>query len=263
MLNSFKEIIKNHVSKNNYKKLRNIYIKLKNIFYFGNKYRCPCCNKNFRKFQNFYYKRNLFYKSIYKYFYKNTVCPFCYSLPRHRIICEYLNNNLNLINNKKILIFSIEDSTEIYLKNKNINFYTADLYQEADYKIDIQNINLQNECFDLIFCNHILEHVENHQKALIELKRILSKNGVLILSVPINRNLKKTYEVKAKSFEERKKRFGQGDHLKLFSLNFKNEIEKLGFKVTELNGDNFNEKIRPVTGPSKYDLNYIFICTKK
>lgn len=263
MLNSFKEIIKNHVSKNNYKKLRNIYIKLKNIFYFGNKYRCPCCNKNFRKFQNFYYKTNEFNHDFFYKSYKNTICPVCYSFPRHRIICEYLKSNLNLIKNKKILIFAPEHCITSFLDTYNIKYLTADLYHEADYKIDITNINFPNESFEVIVCNHVLEHVSNYKNALKELNRILTKNGILILTTPLNPNSNKTMENNCKNDLLRKQKFGQIDHLRLFGLDIIKTLEKYNFQVDDINGNTFDKKIYPISGPSKYDYNHVFICTKK
>lgn len=244
--------------------IKSIYIDISAIYYCGNSCYCPCCNKIFRKFRNFNYKKKIYNPKIYESLYKNTICPYCLSLPKHRIICEFLKQNKKkIMDNKKILIFASETGTELYLKRNNINFKTADLYQTADLKIDITNIDLRNESFDVIICNHVLEHVDNYKKALNELNRILTRNGFLILTVPIDKNSKEVIEKKFKSDEERKEFYGQSDHLRNFGLNTKSIIEKYGFIVEEINGDIFDERIIPVTGPGKYDYNHIFICYKK
>lgn len=93
-------------------------------------------------------------------------------------------------------MFAIERSIKLYLNKNKISFKTADLYKQADLKIDITKVDLENESFDIIFCNHVLEHVSSYQKALKELNRILTTNGILILSVPIDKKSKKTIEKK-------------------------------------------------------------------
>ena len=52
----------------------------------------------------------------------------------------------------------------------------------------------ENNSFDFILCNHVLEHVYDDELAIIELRRVLKKNGMAILQVPLNLNLKKTID---------------------------------------------------------------------
>ena len=238
------------------------YLSIQRTCYYGKKYKCPCCNKNFREFLNFNYKRSIYNEEIYIKTYKSTICPYCLSLPRHRIICEYLNQNQQFLKNKKILLFAPERGLKDYLTRNKISFVTADLYKEADFKIDITKINFKDSSFDIIFCNHVLEHVNDYKKALKEVNRILTSNGTLICSMPIDRNSKNTVERELKTDEERRMFYGQSDHYRNFGLDINKEIEKCGFFVNEINGDDFDEKIVPVIGPSKYDYNHIFICKK-
>lgn len=50
--------------------------------------------------------------------------------------------------------------------------------------MDILDIPFDNNYFDIILCNHVLEHIINDQSALKEIERILSPGGILILGVP-------------------------------------------------------------------------------
>lgn len=207
-----------------------IYLYISRIYFYGKKYKCPCCNKRFRKFKNFNYKRPLYNKTIYTSTYKNTICPYCLSLPRHRIICEYLNNNMHLIKNKKVLLFAAERSIKKWLKNKNIEYTTADLYKKADLKIDIMDINLSNNVFDVVICNHVLEHVKDYKKAIAEINRILTKEGIFICSMPIDTTLKETINIsKEETADEKRYKYGQADHYRNFGLNIKEDIEILRF----------------------------------
>ena len=62
---------------------------------------------------------------------------------------------------------------------------TADLYSDADLKLDIQATGLADESFDVIVCNHVLEHVDDFRIALKELHRLLCPGGSLICSFPM------------------------------------------------------------------------------
>ena len=92
-------------------------------------------------------------------------------------------NNINFllnffaIRNIKIKITAL-DYNKVRLKRltktKNINVEYGNLL----------NIKHPKEKFDFILCSHVIEHIENCDVALKELKRVLKKDGFLILSVP-------------------------------------------------------------------------------
>ena len=46
-------------------------------------------------------------------------------------------------------------------------------------------MELEDESFDLIYASHVLEHVQYDIQALHEIRRVLTKNGIAILPVPI------------------------------------------------------------------------------
>ena len=54
-------------------------------------------------------------------------------------------------------------------------------------KMDITNILYEDNTFDSIWCNHVLEHVVDDQKAMRELLRVPKPGGWAILQVPILR----------------------------------------------------------------------------
>ena len=49
---------------------------------------------------------------------------------------------------------------------------------------DLKNINFNKNYFDLIVCHHVIEHVKKPEIMLTEIKKILKKNGTLIMSTP-------------------------------------------------------------------------------
>lgn len=51
-------------------------------------------------------------------------------------------------------------------------------------KADIRKIPSKNNTFDIIFSHGVLEHFKEPQKIIAEQKRILKKNGLLVIGVP-------------------------------------------------------------------------------
>nr|WP_262916286.1 class I SAM-dependent methyltransferase [Aestuariivivens marinum] len=99
-------------------------------------------------------------------------------------------------------------------------------------KVDITQIPYKDNTFDLIMCNHVLEHIPNDIAAIEELFRVMKPNGFGIFQVPINTKLKTTFEdFSIQSPEERTKAFGQHDHVRVYGLDYKNRLNSAGFKV--------------------------------
>ena len=100
--------------------------------------------------------------------------------------------------------------------------------------------------FDLIICNHVLEHIDDDIKALNEIFRVLKSGGVAILQVPINFKRNETFEDQSIiSRKDREKYFGQYDHVREYGLDFKERVEKAGFEVEMVNyTENFSEEIK-------------------
>jgi ubiquinone/menaquinone biosynthesis C-methylase UbiE len=129
--------------------------------------------------------------------------------------------------------------------------------------VDIQNTAFVDETWDLIVCNHILEHVPDYKVALNELKRILKKDGILELTVPTDRNFETVYENEnITSKKERIKAFGQYDHVRIFGNDFEKILTDLGFSVEIIDGSKLPAEIVGVIGPANYDDNRVYICKK-
>jgi len=86
-----------------------------------------------------------------------------------------------------------------------------------------------------VICNHVLEHIEDDTKAMNELYRVLKPGGMGIFQVPQDLKLEKTYEdFNITDPEERKKHFGQYDHVRIYGRDYFNRLRKAGFTVEEV-----------------------------
>ncbi len=201
---------------------------LVDIFYRGNEFTDPINGKSYRKFLPYGYVKQR----------DNALSPGTLSLERHRLLWLYLNNETNFFSKTlKVLHIAPEQCFYNLFKNlKNINYTTFDLNSPlADIKGDICNLPFKENSFDFILCNHVLEHINDDNKAMKELYRVLNKNGTAILQVPINQKSSKTFE--DSSIVDKKKRiekFGQYDHIRLYGLDYFKKLESFGFKVYPL-----------------------------
>jgi SAM-dependent methyltransferase len=212
-MNFFKKIIPLSVKK-----------KIKPLLYTGKKHFCPCCEKSFRKLLNFGNPERI-----------NVRCPFCHSLERHRLLILFLKNQVPFFSEKiNVLEFApYEYLQKIFKSDKQINHISCDLNSKiADINFNIKNIPFKDGYFDCVLCYHVLEHVVEDTFAIKELCRILKPNGWAIIQVPINICLENTDEdINITSKEDRKKRFGQEDHVRTYGQDFYKRLESQGFIV--------------------------------
>ncbi|MDE1190688.1 MAG: methyltransferase domain-containing protein [Arachidicoccus sp.] len=250
-------------AKNTYRTLRGI---IKSKAYKGDEVYCPCCNKHFSHFADFKYSLELTNSKRFKDTYKNIDCPYCYSHPRHRIVCFSLNHIKEKLkkNNVTALMIGAEYSIEKWFRDNQINFITTDLFDKtADIKADIQNMPFDNNSQSLIICNHVLEHVPNVKVALKELYRILSQDGILEISVPTDKSFSHTIENTGElSVNERIEKFGQIDHMRIFGNDVEEIIRSACFSVEIIDGEKLPENIVAKIGPANYDDNRIYVCRK-
>ena len=133
-------------------------------------------------------------------------------------------------------------SISLFKKQQNLDYTTADLNSPwADVKMDVHNIPFDDESFDVIMCNHVLEHVEDDKKVMNEFYRVMKKNGWGIFQVPIDMNREETFDDPSITDpREREKHFWQADHVRLYGKDYGKKLQEAGFDVIE---DNFIDQI--------------------
>lgn len=131
-----------------------------------------------------------------------------------------------------VLHFAAEPVLEKIFRKTWSNYKTADLFFPADLKLNLEEIDLEDESTALIIANHVLEHVDDRKTAR-EFHRILKPGGTLACMVPIIEGWEKTYEnPEVSSEEDRWLHFGQGDHVRYFGRDFRDRIASGGLTLT-------------------------------
>jgi SAM-dependent methyltransferase len=197
------------------------------LIYKGNKVQCNVCDMKFRKFLSY---------GAEGHHRENVLCPNCLTLERHRLMWLFLQKKTNFFKDDlKVLHIAPEQCFySIFRTQRNLKYLTADLYSPlADVKMDLHNAPFEDNSFDVVFCNHVLEHVEDDKKCMSELYRVMKPGGFGIFQVPIDYTRENTYEDKSiTSPEDREKHFWQKDHVRLYGLDYPTRLSAAGFKVT-------------------------------
>ena len=199
----------------------------------GNSYTDPIDNRSFRKFLPYGYENQR----------ENVLSPSTLSLERHRLLWLYLKNETDFFTTrKKVLHMAPEQCFLNRFKNLKHEYITADLNSPiADVKADITDLPFEENTFDIIFCNHVLEHIPDDTKAMKELYRVMKKGGMGVFQIPQDLNRETTFEDNSiTDKKERAKIFGQYDHVRIYGLDYFTKLRSIGFKVEEVN---YSQKI--------------------
>lgn len=169
---------------------------------------------------------------------ENVLCPKDLTLERHRLMWLYLKDHSNFFTkeNLSVLHMAPEQCFHKTFKNqKNLDYLTGDIVSPiADMHFDLHDIPLEDNKFEVIFCNHVMEHVDDAIRCMKELHRVMKPGGWGIMQVPQDINRTETYEDPTiTSPEEREKHFWQKDHVRLFGLDYPDWLKKAGFHVEE------------------------------
>ena len=225
----------------------------------GSRFTDPIDGKSFRMFLPYGYgnQRN------------NVLSPSTLSLERHRLLWLYLQNETDFFQSelvsdssvgqpKSIKLRDTETSSALkvlhsapeqefykrFKKQANIEYTTTDLLSPlADVKADICNLPFKDNEYDIIFCNHVLEHIPDDTKAMQELYRVLKPGGMGIFQIPQDLSRATTFsDDSIVDQKERAKIFGQYDHVRVYGRDYFDKLRSIGFKVVE---ENYTAKLTP------------------
>ena len=199
------------------------------IFLRGSSVTDPIDGRQFRKFLPYGYENPR----------ENVLSPSTLSLERHRLLWLFLKNKTDFFTKSaQVLHFAPEQAFhKRFRKMKNLEYTTTDLNSPlADVKADICNLPFEDHSFDVILCNHVLEHIPDDSRAMAELYRILKPGGWGVFQIPQDLNRAETFE--DNSITDKKERaeiFGQYDHVRIYGRDYFDKLRAAGFEVEEVN----------------------------
>lgn len=203
-------------------------IRIAGLFYRGNAVQCPVCESKFRIFMPYGRLKPR----------PNALCPNCLSLERHRLMWLYLRERSSFFREKQMVLHIAPEACFIrrFEKLHGDGYITADIESPlAKVKMDIHAIPFAENTFDIVLCNHVLEHVDDDIQAMREIRRVLKPNGFAILQVPFfNPVGEATFEDNSiRDPRERERIFGQNDHVRKYGRDYAQRIAAAGLIAKE------------------------------
>lgn len=205
------------------------------LYLKGKTYTDPIDGKSFRKFLPYGYGTQR----------PNVLAPGTLSLERHRLMWLYLQQETDFFSSqKKVLHMAPEQCFLKRFKKLKHDYTTADLYSPiADVKADITDLPFEDSSFDVVFCNHVLEHIPDDTRAMQELYRVLKPGGFGIFQIPQDLHREITFEDDTITDpKERARIFGQYDHVRVYGSDYFDKLRSIGFAVEEVD---YTKKISP------------------
>jgi SAM-dependent methyltransferase len=221
----------------------------KRAFYFGTKYRCELCGSRTRLRHTYSFDFPVLRERdvIGAEYVPNDDCPICYANRRSRLVFLYLQS-LNIPEGFRVLHVAPELVLyQQFFRKLPIHYQALDLeperypYVSGVMRGDVTALPFPAGSFDLVVCNHVLEHVPDDRMAMRELKRVLAPEGSAILQVPVTSKVPDTDEDPSVTDpSERERRFGQYDHVRIYSRdNYFQRLVEAGFVVKVLEPSEF------------------------
>ncbi len=229
------------------------------FLYRGEPFVCPCCSARLSRFLRMTTLLGSKHESV--------ICPRCDSHPRHRLLWLFLNERCRDLFDRRLNLLHLAPEfcfERHFRRSPNLQYVTADLISpQVDCRVDVCRLPFMKDQFDVILCNHVLEHVSADRKAMSELFRILRPGGWALMQVPLDSNREVTLEdPEVISPEERERYYGQDDHVRLYGLDFIERVKQAGFYVEVIDFVATQEP-RLIERHGLHSHELIYLCRKR
>jgi SAM-dependent methyltransferase len=242
--------------------------------YLGRSYRCPVCLTGLRAFKSStrgfseeLVRRGFIYRaSAYETLNLDAIsCPGCEATDRERLIALYLVEVFGAFEpgrRYRLLEFAPSPGLRtLFRRYRFIDYRSADLERDDVHdNVDMTDMRIYaDQSFDVFLCSHVLEHVLDDRKAMLELHRILKADGFGVVLVPLVSNVDETHEDPAIDTPElRWKYYGLDDHVRQYGKrDFVNRLTGAGFKVDQLGIDHFGAAAFRQAGITEKSVLYV------
>lgn len=211
---------------------------------------CPLCSWHGKAFQPFGNQRQ---------YRLDAFCPGCQSVERHRLAYLLLRDRLGA--GRRTLHVAPEPGIKPWLQRISADYLSVGLGEHVMRAMDLTQLDLPDACKSLVWCSHVLEHIEDDRAAIGEIFRVLEPGGLAILQVPIDGPT--TYEdFTIRDEAGRLAAFHQVDHVRVYGLDLADHLKAAGFEVEVLTAYDLSEKVVRRHALARPMTNEVFVCRK-
>jgi SAM-dependent methyltransferase len=195
----------------------------RSLSYFGQGRLCPICGCSSPRFSPLGNPPR-----------EDAQCLHCGSLERDRLAWLFVRMRTDLLGpTARTMLHLAPESclADRFRAHLRDGYLSADLCEDrAMVRMDITDIGYPDGSFDVIYCSHVLEHVDDDRRAMQELHRVLRPGGWAIVLVPVmgDRTFEDPQIVEPR---ERERAFGQEDHVRRYGLDIVERLQEAGFSV--------------------------------
>jgi SAM-dependent methyltransferase len=194
----------------------------------------------------------------------HVICPKCLSHERHRLLHLYLTReDPDFFKRGDVVLHFAPERHIRDLVDANAGYrcYSTDFSRlpiqgnaGTAFQSDMQRLPVRDDAFGVIFCLHVLEHVPDDRKGILELYRVLKKGGVAYIMVPFMMGWEKTEEFGAPdpAIFDHVRGYAPGD--------FSDRLIPFEFEEVAAPGFLSREEVRRYRIPG--DSQVIYRCTK-
>jgi colanic acid/amylovoran biosynthesis protein len=185
----------------------------------GWRVRCPICGRRARRFDSYHGR-------------SSAVCVHCHSLERHRALWLWLRRRIPA--DATLLHVAPEEGIAARLRSLPIDYVSTDLESPLAMRHDdITALPDPDGSFDVVICNHVLEHIPDDRTAMREIYRVLRPGGFAVLQHPIAPRPDTYEDPSVSSPQDRLRLFGQDDHVRIYGWDFVERLHEAGFENVE------------------------------
>lgn len=208
----------------------------------GNRYVCPFCGFRSDRFIPFGSDSEASEKHhIVGGGRRPVACAKCGSYDRERLVYVYLKDVAHIFDGREKSILHIAPEPRIekeIARHPYIDYQCGDLltcgysYPRSVRKMDVCSLPQEDDTFDIVICNHVLEHIKDDRRAMKEILRVVKPGGFAILQVPISYGISNTLDDAAVDDpKERLRLYGQSDHFRLYGPDYVERLCECGFTM--------------------------------
>lgn len=184
---------------------------------------CPICGTSRQKFLPFGLAGR-----------PNAMCPGCGSIERHRLMWLFLTRRTDILRKRhRILHTAPEPCLEGPLRTLHGRRYvTVDAFNPgADLQADLKDLPMSDDTFDVVLTSHVLEHIQDDDRAIAELVRVLKPGGWALILVPYDPGRPTREDPGLTTPAARMAAYGHPYHYRIYGNDLPSRLESHGLSV--------------------------------